>query len=181
MTSWATTPQSTVTAAATCVSTWDCEALMAIDRDAVFVDTFVKALTNTIALDLSSSAAFKIAMYTSVVVPNFSQSNPAYGVDPWDVGEVSGTGYTAGGETLSVVSFAELGSTGKAGWKFDPVGWADSTITDAEGGLIYAPGLSDRCVLFRRFGQAYSTQDGLFEITFHSDGAWRQNLLGATA
>ncbi|MFI6510141.1 hypothetical protein ACIBCT_21255 [Streptosporangium sp. NPDC050855] len=154
---------------------------MAIDRDALFVDTFVKALTNTIALDLSAASAFKIAMYTNSVVPDFSQTNPAYGVAPWDTAEVDGTGYTAGGTTLAVVSFAELASTGKTGWKFDPASWADSTITDAEGGLIYAPGLSDRCVLFRRFGQSYSTQDGLFEITFHADGAWRQNLLGATS
>ena len=51
---------------------------MAITRSALFVDTFVKALTNTIALDLSSAAGFKLAMYTNSVVPDFSQANPAY-------------------------------------------------------------------------------------------------------
>ncbi|MEV7013265.1 hypothetical protein [Streptosporangium sp. NPDC051022] len=148
--------------------------------DGWFVDTFVKALANTIALDLSSASGFKIAMFTNSVVPNFSQTNPAYGSSPWDANEVSGTGYSAGGATLSVTSFAELVSTpGKAGWKLGTVSWADSTITGAQGGLIYATGLSNRCVLLRNFGQPYATQGGLFEITFHSDGVWRQGLVSS--
>ena len=152
---------------------------MSIDRNGWFVDTFAKALTNVIALDLSATSAFKLAMFTDSLVPNFSQTNPAYGTSPLNTAEVSGTGYTAGGQTLSVTSFAELaGNPGKTGWKLGTVTWADSTITGAKGALIYVPGLSNRAVLIRNFGVARDTQAGTFEITFDADGVWRQNLIG---
>ncbi|MEU6725461.1 hypothetical protein ABZ917_17275 [Nonomuraea wenchangensis] len=151
---------------------------MALTQDGWFNDTMIKALSNDIALDLGDTTpgVFKAALYEESVTPDFSQVNPAYGVAPLNSGESSGPGYTAGGADLTVVSFAELaGAANKLGWKFSPVSWTESTI-DAAGLLIYVPSLSSRAVLMRFLGQTYSTADGTFSITFHSDGVWRQVL-----
>ncbi|MGA4989861.1 hypothetical protein [Nonomuraea bangladeshensis] len=151
---------------------------MALTQDGWFNDTMIKALSNDIALDLSDTTpgAFKGALYEESASPNFSQSNPAYGVAPLNADESSGPGYTAGGADLTVLSFAELASAAnKIGWKFSPVSWTESTIS-AAGLLIYVPTLSNRAVLLRWFGQQYDTADGTFSITPASDGVWRQVL-----
>lgn len=151
---------------------------MALTQDGWFNSTMVAALSNDIALDLSDTTpgAFKGALFEESASPNFSQSNPAYGTAPLDSGESSGAGYTAGGADLTVTSFAELsGAANKLGWAFDPVEWVESTI-DAAGLLIYVPSLSNRAVLMRTFNGTYTTADGLFTITFHADGVWRQVL-----
>ncbi len=149
--------------------------------DGVFVATYVDALNNTIALNLSSATAFKLALFTNSLAPNFSQSGAAYGTSPLNTAEVSGTGYTAGGVGLTGAVFEELsGSPGTARWTFDsPVQWTSSTITNARGGLFYVPGISNRAVLLRTFGQDYSTQSGTLSVTFHASGAWTNGLLAA--
>lgn len=155
---------------------------MALTRDAVFVDPQVKLHNAEITLDLGSSTpgAFMGALWTGSVTPNFSQVNPTYGVAPWNAGEASGPGYTAGGIALEVISFAELVSTpGKSGWLVDPLEWTETTI-DAEGLLIYRAS-DELALLLRWFGQEYSTADGDFGITFHADGVWRRAHLGPTA
>lgn len=147
---------------------------MAITQDGWFNDTIIKALSNTIALDLSNTTpgTYKGALFQSALTPNFSQTNPAYGTSPYDANETSGPGYTAGGVNMTVTSFAELAAANKIGWKFSSIGWTSATIT-ARGLLIYVPGLSNRAVLLRDFGQDYASQDGSFDIAFHTDGAWR--------
>lgn len=151
---------------------------MAIDQDGWFVDTFVKALADTIALDLGDTTpgAFKGALFTDDVTPDFDQEDPAYGSSPWDANEASGTGYSPGGADLTVTGWGQLSDAHRVGWSFDTVTWADSTIS-AAGLLVYCPSLSDRCVILRAFGQTYSTEAGDFEITFDPEGgAWRNTL-----
>lgn len=148
---------------------------MAITQDGWFNDTLVKALSNTIALDLSTTTpgAFKGALFQDAVVPNFSQTNPAYGSSPWNVSEASGPGYTAGGLSMTAVSLGEVsGTANKVGWKLGDISWTGATI-EAAGLLIYVPGLSSRAVLLRFFGQSYSSQDGVYSLSFASDGVWR--------
>lgn len=149
--------------------------------DGLFVATYVDALNNSIALNLSSASAFKLALFTNSLNPNFSQSGAAYGTSPLDTAEVSGTGYTAGGIALAGAIFEELsGSPGTSRWTFtSPVQWTSSTITNARGGLFYVPGISNRAVLLRTFGQDYSTQDGTLTINFHASGVWTNTLVAA--
>lgn len=154
---------------------------MAITRDLLFLDTQLKALTNQIALDLddASAGAFKIALFQDSITPDASQTNPAYGSSPFNSGEVSGAGYSAGGIALTSVVFEELpGSPGWMRWDFDNPSWASSTITDAKGALFYATSLSNRAVLFRSFIQEYSSEDGTFTINLHADGAIKLSVLG---
>lgn len=154
---------------------------MALSQDGWFNDTMVKALSNTIALNLADTTpgTYKGALFQTALTPNFSQTNPAYGSSPYNANETSGPGYSAGGSNLTVTSFAELGTAAnKLGWKFSAISWTESTIS-AEALLIYVPGLSSRAVLLRWFGQTYTTADGTLSITFATDGAWRQVLRNA--
>lgn len=150
---------------------------MAFTQDAWFNDTYVKTFRQTITIDVGNTTpgTFKGALWQGSITPDFSQTNPAYGSSPWSSGETSGPGYTAGGNNLTVVSFAELTTANKVGWKFSTTQWTSATIS-ADGLLIYAPGLSNRAFLFRWFGQTYDSSDGTFSITFHADGAWRTVL-----
>ena len=148
---------------------------MAFDQDAFFSDTYVKMMRQTITIDPGSTTpgVFKGALYQATVVPNFSQTNPAYNVAPWNTGEAAGPGYTAGGNNLTVTSFAELaGAANKVGWRFQTTTWTSATIA-ADGLLIYAPGLSNKAFVFRWFGQSYDSSNGDYEIAFHADGAAR--------
>ncbi|MER7213221.1 hypothetical protein ABT340_39675 [Streptosporangium sp. NPDC000239] len=152
---------------------------MAITRDGLYVSTLVAALTNTIALNLSSASAFKLAMFTDSLTPDFSAVSPAYGSSPYNANEVSGPGYTAGGIALASAVFEELPSTaGTVRFDFANISWSSSTITNAKAALIYVPGLSNVALLLRSFGQDYSTQDGTFAINLHADGIFKIGLLG---
>lgn len=146
--------------------------------DGLFVYTYLDALNNTIALNLSSASAFKLALFTNSLAPNFSQTGAAYGTSPLNTAEVSGTGYTAGGVALSGAVFEELsGSPGTARWTFGSAAvWTSSTITNARGGLFYVPGISNRAILLRTFGQDYSTQSGDLTVNFHANGVWTNAL-----
>lgn len=151
---------------------------MAITQDGWFNDTMIKALSNTIALNLADTTPgiYKGALFGGGLSPNFSQANPAYGTSPLNSAETTGPGYTAGGVDMTVSGFGELaGSTNKIGWKFSPIGWTEATIA-AEGLLIYVPSLANRAVLLRSFGSEYDAQDGSYSITFHADGVWRTVL-----
>lgn len=150
-------------------------------QDAWFNDTFVKLMRQGIEIDIGDTTPglFKGALFQSGVGggdPDFSASDPAYGSAPWDDNETSGPGYTTGGVDLTVVSFAELsGAENKIGWDFADIQWTDATF-EAEGLLVYAPGLSDLAFLFRHLGQTYDVADGTFSITFDSTGIWRAVL-----
>jgi hypothetical protein len=150
---------------------------VAITQNAWFVDTYVKTARQTIAIDLGNTTpgTFKGALFTGTVVPDFSQTNPAWNVSPWNAGESSGPGYTAGGQNLTVAGFNALATTNKVGWRFNTVLWTATTLS-AEGLLIYAPGLSSKAFLFRWFEGVRTTSDGDFEIAFAADGAWRTVL-----
>lgn len=71
---------------------------------------------------------FKMALYTSSAT--LDASTTAYSA----TNEVSGTGYTAGGETLTTVTPTSDGTTAVV--DFADVTWSSSTIT-ARGALIY--------------------------------------------
>ena len=86
-------------------------------------------------MDFSSNTgqAFKIALYTSSVT--LSAATTAYAT----TNEVSGTNYTAGGNTLSIAA-APASSGTTAFLDFADTTWADATIT-ARGALIIKQGV----------------------------------------
>ena len=91
-------------------------------------------------MDFSSntSQTFKIALYTSSAT--LSAATTAYAT----TNEVSGTNYTAGGNTLTIsANPASSGTT--AFLDFADTTWTDATIT-ARGALIYKSGGGDPAV-----------------------------------
>ena len=84
-------------------------------------------------MDFSSDTAqtFKIALYTSSAT--LSAATTAYTTS----NEVSGTGYTAGGNTLTISTNPTNGGSGTTVYlSFSNTTWTSSTIT-ARGALIY--------------------------------------------
>ena len=105
---------------------------------------------------------FKIALYTSSAT--LGASTTAYSA----TNEVTGTGYTAGGETLTSVSPTTSGTTAYV--DFADVTWSSSTIT-ANGALIYNANSSNAAVVTLAFGSDKSSSNGDFVIVFPTANA----------
>ena len=111
-------------------------------------------------MDFSSdtSQVFKIALFTSSAT--LGAATTVYAV----TNEVSGTGYTAGGNTLTVVAPTTSGTT--AYLDFNDTTWSSATIT-ARGALIYlADGATNPAVAVLDFGADKTSTAGDFTIQF---------------
>jgi len=104
---------------------------------------------------------FKIALYTSSVT--LAASTTAYSA----TNEVSGTNYSAGGNTLTNVDPTTSGTTALT--DFADSTWSSATIT-ANGALIYnsstTAGTADRAVVVLAFGGDKTSTAGDFTIAF---------------
>ena len=106
----------------------------------------------------STGDTFKIALYTSSAT--LGASTTAYSA----TNEVSGTGYTATGNTLTAVSPTTSGTT--AFTDFADTTWSSATIT-ANGALIYNDShASDAAVAVLAFGGDKTSTNGDFTIQF---------------
>jgi len=111
-------------------------------------------------MDFSSDTAqsYKIALYTSSA--SLDAATAAYTTS----NEVSGTGYSAGGNTLSISTNPTTGGT-TAFLSFATTTWTTATIT-AAGALIYQAGGSTPAVAVLDFGGDKTSTAGDFQITF---------------
>lgn len=105
----------------------------------------------------TNTDTYKIALYTSTAT--LSSSTTAYAA----TNEVIGTGYTAGGATLT--GFATSVDTGVAILDFADPSWANATIT-ARGALIYNSSKTNKAVAVLDFGSDISSTNGTFTIQF---------------
>jgi hypothetical protein len=121
--------------------------------------SFKKALLDG-EMDFSSDTAqtFKIALYTSSATLNASTT--AYSA----TNEVSGTGYSAGGNTLTISTNPTTSGT-TAYLSFSNSTWSTATIT-ARGALIYKSGGSNPAVAVLDFGGDKTSTAGDFQIQF---------------
>ncbi len=114
-------------------------------------------------MDFSSDTAqtFKIALYTSSA--SLDAGTTAYATS----NEVSGTGYSAGGNTLVISANPSNGGSGTTVFlSFSNTTWTSSTIT-ARGALIYKSGGGDPAVAVLSFGASDKiSTNGDFEIQF---------------
>ena len=106
-----------------------------------------------------TTQTFKVALYTSAA--NLSSATTTYSTS----NEASGTGYTAGGQALSVsVVPTSTGTT--AFLSFADITWSATTIT-ARGALIYkADGVTNPAIAVIDFGEDKQTNAGNFTINF---------------
>lgn len=106
--------------------------------------------------DLSSDV-IKIALYSSTA--DLGPATAAYTA----TGEVTGTGYSAGGKTLTGASISI--SNGVAYVDFDDAEWTASTIT-ARAALIYNASKSNKAIMVLNFGSDRSSSASTFRVKF---------------
>lgn len=99
----------------------------------------------------------KIALFTSSAT--LGAATTAYSTS----NEVSGVGYTAGGNTLTGATITSSGTTAIV--DFDNTTWASSTIT-ARGAMIYNSSKANRAIAILDFGSDKTSTDGDFTIQF---------------
>lgn len=104
----------------------------------------------------------KIALYTSAAT--LDASTTAYTA----TNEVVGSGYTAGGNTLTGAAISLDGTTAIV--DFDNTTWAAATIT-ARGALIYNSSKANRAVAVLDFGADKTSTVGDFTVTMPAPAA----------
>ena len=105
----------------------------------------------------------KIALYTSSAT--LDATTTAYTTS----NEVTGTGYTAGGETLANSTVATSGTTAYV--DFDNPEWTGASFT-ARGALIYNDTTAgDNAIAVLDFGGDFTVSSGTFRIVFPAPGA----------
>ncbi len=114
-------------------------------------------LVGTHNLTASSGDTFKIALFTSSA--SLGAGTTAYSTS----NEISGTGYTAGGATLTSVTPVLDSST--AVCDFADVSFTSASFT-ANGCLIYNSSQSDKAVAVIAFGGDKTVSSGTFTIQF---------------
>ena len=115
-------------------------------------------LTGTHNFTNSTGNTFKLALYDNNA--SFTAATTAYTA----TNEVSGTGYTAGGGTLTNVTPTSSGTT--AFTDFADLTFSSATIT-ARGALIYNDtAAGDPSVVVLDFGSDKSSSSGDFQIIF---------------
>lgn len=104
----------------------------------------------------------KIALYTSAAT--LSAATTAYTTSD----EVVGTGYTAGGNTLTGATVSLSGTT--AFVDFSDTTWSTATIT-ARGALIYNSSKSNKAIAVLDFGADKTSTAGDFTVQFPTNDA----------
>ena len=111
---------------------------------------------------------FKIMLVTATYAPNVDTHTFRSSV----TNEVSGTGYTAGGQALANVSLTTDDTNDRAVWNADDPVWTASTIT-ARGAVIYQDtgnAATDRLVCYLDFGSDIASTNADFTVTFNATG-----------
>jgi len=118
----------------------------------------IHAFGTTVTRGSTNADTFYIALYTSSAT--LDATTTAYTV----TNEVSGTGYSAGGNSLTVSQTPT--STSTTAWlDFADSTWSSSTIT-AAGALIYNSTNSNKAVAVLDFGGDKTSTNGDFTIVF---------------
>ena len=104
----------------------------------------------------------KLALFTSSA--SLGAGTTAYSTS----NEVSGTGYTAGGVTLTSTTVSTTGTT--AFFDADDPEFTSASFT-ARGALIYNSSNSDKAIAVLDFGGDFTVSSGTFKIVFPAAGA----------
>lgn len=125
-----------------------------------------KLIDNSTKINLETDT-IKCALVTSTYAPNIDSHDFFDDV----TNEVSATGYTAGGNTLTV-TVSQDNTDDEAVFDATDTSWASSSIT-ARGAIVYkSTGVASTSPLicYIDFGADYTTVSGTFQITFNSEG-----------
>lgn len=120
----------------------------------------------------SAGDTFKTSLHTN------SLTNNQDTFDFWDdaTNEVSGTGYTTAGASISSPTSSYDSASQQARFDGGDVSWATSTITAARYAIVYdstpATSATKPLIGFVNFGADVSTTAGTFSITWDATGIW---------
>lgn len=144
---------------------------MAITASGLFGLTLEKQFIDTLGLSLESETALSVAMITDSATPNFDT------MDFWndlEGNEVSGTGYTAGGETLTSTEVTL--ASGTLTYDAADTSWTSSTITSAMAAVGYfdrgGATTADELMFLLDFVTAASSSGGTFLIQYNASGIY---------
>ena len=104
----------------------------------------------------------KIALFTNSA--SLDATTTAYSTS----NEVSGSGYSAGGETLTSTTVSTTGTT--AFFDADDPTWTSASFT-ARGALIYNSSNGNKAIAVLDFGGDFTVSSGTFQIVFPAAGA----------
>ena len=118
----------------------------------------IHAFGTTVVRGSTAADSFYLALYTSAAT--LDATTTAYSA----TNEASGTGYSAGGQLLTISQVPT--STSTTAWlDFDNETWTSSSIT-ARGCMIYNSTQSNKCVAVLDFGADKTSTDGDFTVIF---------------
>ena len=116
----------------------------------------------------TSPNTFKVALYTGAA--NIGPTTTVYTTS----GEVTGTGYTAGGNTLTIstspTSGNNVSNVPTAYISFNNTSWTSATFT-ARGALIYNATQGNKSVAVLDFGSDKTVSNDTFQIIFPTPDA----------
>ena len=118
----------------------------------------IHAFGTSVVRASTTADTFKMSLYTSSAT--LGATTTAY----TSSNEVSGTGYSAGGNTLTVSTVPTSSGT-TAYLSFSDSSWSTATIT-ARGALIYNSTQSDKAVAVLDFGADKTSTAGTFTVQF---------------
>ena len=123
----------------------------------------VELLSGLQDFNLSGGNAFKLGLFKDTPAGTYGAATTNYSDVTGNTDENAGTGYTAGGKTLTNVDPTSTGTT--AFTDFDDQTWSSSTI-DSDGAFIYNSTNGNRMVSVHDFGGTKSSSAGDFVIQF---------------
>lgn len=144
---------------------------MAWTVSGLYVLNWIDLLDATqLAID-TSLTSHKIAMYNNTETPNFSTE-----VSYATTNEVTGTGYTAGGQVIVSPTTTES-PAGTLMYDLADQVWASPTTVTARGAKLYADALvGNNLVVAWNFGSDFTSTAGTFTIQFNSLGGFTIDL-----
>jgi hypothetical protein len=120
----------------------------------------------------SAADTFKIALFKGTVTGTYSAATTNYSDMTGNTDETTGTGYTAGGNTLTISNVPTSGASPlTTAWlSFSNTSWTTATISSS-GAMIYNSTQGNRCVCVLSFGGIVSSTAGTFTIQFPTAAA----------
>lgn len=146
---------------------------MAITAAGIFYLTYEKFLIGTTTESLEAEDN-KYALISDSATPNFDT------MDFWDdlnANEVTGTGWAAGGVSLTGTELTV--SSGTAVFDATDISVASTTITNAMAGVLrlnVGSAATDMLVLLQDYVNAVSTSNGTFAVVHPGAGIWTNDI-----
>ena len=132
-----------------------------------FKNNLTQVTNFQIDFDDTTAGRFKCMLVKAAYTPNFATDSVYSDVS----NQVSGTGYTEGGEAMTAITFAISGGT--ITWDAGDVTWTGSTITDARAAVIYNTSEANKpLIAYVDFGGNFSTTSGTFQIVWNASGVF---------